>query len=129
MTGDRRSSHRRQSIERRVADRRDDERLPAETTIRFLRSSGNHREVLHGMLLDVSRYGLKIHFDEPLDIDETLLIEVRDEDNRCFNSTVRVRRVMQNVENGQDVGCEFCVALSTRQMETLKRLTLEHAVF
>lgn len=124
MTNDCRNQSRRFQVNRRVTDRRDQMRLPAESTIRFMLSDCNQQEVLHGPLIDVSSHGLQIVFDERLDVGETLLIEVRGDDSRCFNSTVRVMRVDETTKNYQNVGCEFCVQLSRRQIATLKQLTL-----
>ena len=122
----RRNPHtRRNPTTRRVSDRRDGDRIPAESAVRFLRSVNREREVLHGVLHDVSAQGMGISFDEELKIGETLLIEVRGEGSRCFNATARVVRIVGTDSN--EFGCEFCVEPSRHQIATLRELSIVDA--
>lgn len=127
MIDRRRPESRRNRSERRTSDRRDGSRMPAETAIRFMRSGAASGAILHGVLQDVSPRGLRIAFDETLDIGEKLLVEVRGEDGRCFNATVEAVRIVASDDDRNHVGCEFSVAPSRKQIATLKKLATDAA--
>jgi len=122
MIDRRNDQSRRSQTTRRVVDRRDGERIPAKASIRFMRSGKSGEEILHGELQDASTHGLRISFTESLQVGEALLIEFKSDDGDCLNTTARVVRVDENEGGRYNVGCEFRMALTRRQVETLKRI-------
>lgn len=125
MINRRKPESRRAHHERRADERRDGNRMPAESAIRFMRAGSDSQEILHGVLQDVSPNGLRIAFDEALKVGDKLLVEVRGDDSRCFNATVEAVRIVETDDDRLHVGCEFCVAPSRRQIATLKELAQE----
>ncbi len=103
MTNRRQPDSRRNRQERRSADRRDENRMPAETAIRFMRAGNASGEILHGVLQDVSPTGMRIAFDETLEVGDKLLIEVRGDEGRCFNATVVAKRIKETDDGRRDV--------------------------
>ena len=77
MSDDRSSpGNRRQSNDRRIADRRADERMPHDASVRLLTSTGTGQRVISGGLQDASAGGLRLHLTQPLQAGERLLLEV-----------------------------------------------------
>ena len=121
---DRRSPlHRREIPDRRIADRRDEPRDKFETEIRFLRAESSADEILHGELLDVSATGIRVLLDDPLELSDRILVEVRGPGNRCFNLTAQVIWLERHGDHRQLVGCELCVELTAKQRALLQKLS------
>ena len=114
---------RRKPSDRRDADRRFDGRVSSDVRIRFLRAGKRSNEILRGLLADVSVSGIRILFEEPLRPGETLLVEVRDDEDRCFNLTAQVVWTEETDDGRHIVGCELCAALTDRQCKLLQKFT------
>lgn len=107
---------------RKQSDRRDYLRVPTAGRVRFLRGGLNADEVLAAELADVSHTGLRIQVDEPLVPGEPIVVEVRDEEGKCFNLLAQIVWVESEPEDRHCVGCELRVELNRRQFALLQRL-------
>lgn len=112
---------RRQLLDRRSDERRLDDRMLSEASVRFMRAA-TPQTVLHGELLDVSAAGVRILLELPLAPPEALLVEARDGEGRCCNMTARVVWTEALEAGGWLAGCEFPVELTPRQYATLRSL-------
>ena len=113
---------RRANAERRLAERRLNVRTFAESSVRFLRSGTSAGDVLRGELLDASASGIGVVFEESLQVEEKLLLEVQDDDVHCFNLTEKVVWCDERDDGLHVVGCELCVGLTDRQYEMLQAI-------
>lgn len=103
-------------------------REPSEARIRFLRAGTSTDEILGGELIDASITGVRLLLQDQLLPTEKLLIEVHDDQNRCFNLTAEVVWSETADEHYYRVGCELCVELSAKQHAMLNRLaTVPHS--
>ena len=128
MSDRRDSGARRYSADRRSTDRRSADRVAVEAGIRFLRAEHSAGQVLKGELSDVSATGVRILLEALLAVGEKVLIEVREDDERCFNMTAETVWVETLSDGRHQVGCELRVDLNARQLRTLKKLAAVHAV-
>jgi hypothetical protein len=111
---------RRFSERRAGADRREEPRLALATDLRFLRSGPNGQEVLHGELLDASSTGIQMQLDRPLPLQECILIEIRDDQNRCLNLAAHVVWV-EPASAAHRIGCELRKNLTRKQLVLLRQ--------
>ena len=125
MTDRRNIRARRQATDRRTADRRDENRNVLEAQIRFLKAGASVDDALCGELLDVSAAGLRMVLDEPLNLGDTILVEVRPQDERCFNFTARVVWSEPHDSDRHRVGCELRVELTPKQWKVLEQISSE----
>ena len=110
---------------RQMIDRRDTPRQPLHTQLRLLRSGAAAGEVLYGELSDVSSSGLRFVLDEPLELSENLVIEIRDPDDNCVNLIAKVVWVQTQPDAQHRIGCELPVELSPRLQVHLRQLLHE----
>lgn len=104
-------------------DRRDYQRNQLTTEVSFLRSScTSDLEPLSGVLCDVSPNGIRILTKVPLNIGESLLIEVYKDNKRLFNSTSKVIWQEQDGTESYSTGCELCALLSPKQEKVLNAI-------
>lgn len=88
-----------------------------------MRSTGGHKGVLPGELLDVSLSGVRIIIDEPLATTESLLIEIREGDDLCLNLTARLVWCVPFDDTRFQAGCDLSADLSRSQLARLRQLT------
>lgn len=115
---------RRNTGDRRVADRRRSERSAVNCQIRLLSASAPSL-IVPGGLLDASESGVRLLMMHPVSIGEKLLVEARRGARVVCNVTVQVIWV-DPASNGPHVlGCESLSPLSKRQLEQLKSACTE----
>ena len=119
---DRTPPDRRRRTERRVADRRRQNRVASEFQIRFLRAGTSADQALSGRLIELSADGARLLLDEPLALHERLLIEVRTPGAQCFSLSAEVVWTEPDPEGRHVTGCRLRHPLSPRQRSLLRKL-------
>ena len=119
-------SERRNTDDRRGADRRRSQRSPIDCQIRLL-SAAAPSEILQGSLLNVSASGVKLVLSQPVASGEKLLVEARRGGRVLCNVTVQVIWTEPDSSGSHIVGCESVATLSPRQLSQLKSAAAESA--
>ena len=123
MSDDRSSpGNRRQSNDRRIADRRADERMPHDASVRLLTSTGTGQRVISGGLQDASAGGLRLHLTQPLQAGERLLLEVRHGSQVLLGVSVEVVWCEATADECWLAGCNLSRPLRPRQLKMLEEL-------
>jgi hypothetical protein len=113
---------RRRPDDRREFDRRNQPRQNSHSQLRLLRSGLNVDEVLAAELCDVSKCGVRLETDRPLNLGERLLVEIREPGHRCFNLPAEVVWVEGGAKRSHAVGCELRLEMTRRQFARLREL-------
>ena len=103
---------------RRQADRRTQPRTATETGIRVIRA-GQQSAILHGELLDASLSGLRMLFEEQLDVGDSLMVEVRT-DERVFGFPVHVMWIETNADGRFLTGVDLQRDMLMRDFNDIK---------
>jgi hypothetical protein len=119
-------SERRNTDDRRTADRRRSQRSPIDCQIRLL-SAAAPSEILEGSLLNVSASGVKLVLSHPVASGEKLLVEARCGVRVLCSVTVQVIWSEPGSSGSHIVGCESVNTLSPRQLSQLKSAAVESA--
>ena len=121
-------SQRRLPADRRnQSDRRDQPRMTLAAELRFLRSGPAAHEVLEAELCDVSATGVRLTLDADLNPGDTVLMELRGEQERCLNLAAQVVWIEPGIERRHQVGCELRLELTRGQQSFLREFIVPRA--
>ena len=122
-------SDRRSQYDRRTTgERRLDIRTNLSKSLRLLRSATPTTEVVEGEVANISAGGVGLLIKTPLEVKETILLEIREPGKILMNLAADV--VWQETrENGWTmVGCELRTRLSLSQLASIRQFIQERAL-
>jgi hypothetical protein len=119
-------SERRNTGERRVADRRRSTRSLVDCRIRLL-SAKSPSQIVQGNLLDASVSGARLKVSQAVAVGEKLLVEAKRGSKVLCNVTVQVIWCEREQANQFTLGCESLTELSPRQLTQLKSAAVDES--